>query len=364
MQSTMNFNGLQRQASQENYILDNTLRKKCSLWYRRSLRGNNDRHRQSTGSLPRVRKPKQTHSNSLVDYSDPQRTSIVLEKQDNETFGFEIQTYGLRLKDSSAVEMCTFVRKVQEDSAAESAGLTAGDIIVTINGASIEGSSHQHILDLIRESTNSLKMETVCGNVVKQIELEKRMNVLKQSLHEKLVELQTLTLQEKRLMRGNLNDSSLNLSMDCSASSPTGRCGRRFSSDSSYRSVMTDDSDQTSVFGDVCPSPCSAASTSDDGCFFPRDFPSQDCSGRFSSGSSRISSSSSHHHQSLFRSSSSSLAGSSSSLSPSWEETKISSLFGTLPRKGRRASVRKHIFKLLPGLQRSVEEEEMGANLQ
>lgn len=359
MQSTMNFNGLQRQGSQENYILDNTLRKKCSLWYRRSLKGNSDRHRQNNSSTPRVRKPKLTSSNSLVDYADPQRITIVLEKQDNETFGFEIQTYGLQLRDSSAVEMCTFVRKVQEDSAAESAGLTAGDIIVTINGVSIEGSSHQHILDLIRESTNSLKMETVCGNVVKQIELEKRMNLLKQSLREKLVELQALTVQEKRLMRGNLNNSSLHLSMDCSAilNSPAGRRGRRFSSDSSYRSTMTDDSDQASVFGDPnSPGPFSAASTTDDGCFFSRDFPSQGSPGRLSSSSSH------HHHQSLGRSSSSSLAGSSSSLSPSWDETRISSLFGTLPRKSRRSSVRKHIFKLIPGLQRSVEEEETGTN--
>ncbi|KAM6955551.1 cytohesin-interacting protein [Lycodopsis pacificus] len=360
MQSTMNFNGLPRQDSQENYILDNTLRRKCSLWYQRSLMGNNDRHRHNTGSLPRVCKPKQTRTNSLVDYSDPQRTTIVLEKQDNETFGFEIQTYGLQLKDSSAVEMCTFVRKVQEDSAAENAGLTAGDIIVTINGVSIEGSSHPHILDLIRESTNSLRMETVCGNIVKQIELEKRMTLLKQSLRVKLVELQGLTLQEKRLTRGNLNNSSLHLSVDSSEmlSSPTVRCGRRFSSDSSYRSMMTDDSDQASVFGDLCsPSPCSAASTTDDSCFFSRDFPSHDSSRRFSSSSSR-------HHQSISRCSSSSLAGSSSSLSPSWEETRITSLFGTLPRKSRRASVRKHILKLIPGLQRSVEEEEMGTNTQ
>lgn len=359
MQTTMNFNGLQRQASQESYILDNTLRKKCSLWYRRSLRGNNDRHRHNTGSLPRVCKPKPTRTNSLIDYSDPQRTTIVLEKQDNETFGFEIQTYGLQLKDSSAVEMCTFVRKVQDESPAESAGLTAGDVIVTINGVSIEGSSHQHILDLIKESTNCLKMETVCGNIVKQIELDKRMNLLKQSLREKLVELQALTLQEKRLMRGNVNNSNLHLSMDSSASlsSPTGRRGRRFSSDSSYRSVMTDDSDQASVFGDLCsPSPCSAASTTDDGCFFSRDFPSQDSPCRFSSGSSF------RHHQGLSRSSSSSLAGSSCSLSPSWEETRISSLFGTLPRKSRRGNVRKHILKLIPGLQRSVEEEETGTD--
>lgn len=140
--------------------------------------------------------------------------------------------------------------------------------------------------------------------------------------------------------------------------SPKGRCGRRFSSDSSYRSVMTDDSDQASVFGDLSsPSPCSAASTIEDSCFFSsRDFPSRSISSRFSSSSS--------HHQALGRSSSSSLAGSSSSLSPSWEETRISSLFGTLPRKSRRASVRKHILKLIPGLQRSVEEEDMGTNCQ
>lgn len=156
------------------------------------------------------------------------------------------------------------------------------------------------------------------------------------------------------VLPGDLDDSSLHLLMDSSAalSSPLSYRGRRFSSDSSSRSVMTDDSDQASVFGDLCsPSPCSAASsTTDEGRFFSRDFSSQNSFKRISSG---------FHHQPISRSSSSSLAGSSTSLSPSWEETRISSLFGTLPRKGRRASVRKHIFKLIPGLQRSVEEEEM-----
>lgn len=356
MQSTMNVNVLGLHGSQENCNLDNnnTARKKGSLWYRRSLRGNRDRQRQNASTLPRVCKPKQP--TSLVDYSDPQRTTLLLEKQDNESFGFEIQTYGLQLRNSSAVEMCTFVCTVKEDSAAESAGLTAGDIIITINSVSIEGSSHQHILDLIRESTNSLKIETVSGNVVKQIELEKRMNRLKQSLREKLLELQTLTLQEKRLLRGKTNDDSLHLSIDSDLSSPAGRWGRRFSSDSSYRSGMTDDSDQQSVFGDLCsPSPLSSATTDDDSCFFSRDFCPK---GR------RFSSSTSNPHQPLSRSSSSSLAGSNSSLSSAWEDTKISSIFGTLPRKGRRASVRKHILKLLPGLQSSVEEEETGANTQ
>lgn len=38
-----------------------------------------------------------------------------------------LQTYGLQLKDTSAVEMCTCISKVHEDSAAESAGLTVGE---------------------------------------------------------------------------------------------------------------------------------------------------------------------------------------------------------------------------------------------
>ncbi|XP_076018072.1 cytohesin-interacting protein [Genypterus blacodes] len=353
MQSTRNSIGLQRQSSQEETcILDNSMRKKSSLWYRRSLRGNGDKHRQHTGSLPRGCKTKQTRSNSLVDYSDPQRSTVLLEKQDNETFGFEIQTYGVQQKNGSAVELCTFVCRVQDNSAAESAGLTAGDVIVTINGMSIERSSHQHIVDLIRESTNCLKMETVCGSVVKRIELEKKMNVLKQTLRDKRAELQALTLQERRLTGGPLDDSSLHLSIDSLVMSPKSRGGRRFSSDSSYRSVMTEDSDLASVFGDLSsPSPCSALSSNpDDVCFFSRDFPSQD-----------ILSKSNHRHV-LARSSSSSLAGSSSSLSPTWEENRISSLFGTLPRKSRRHSVRKHIFKLIPGLQRSVEEEDVAPN--
>ncbi|KAJ0070369.1 hypothetical protein NL108_007694 [Boleophthalmus pectinirostris] len=337
MQATMNFNVFGR--SEENCNQEG--KKKSSLWYRRSMKG---RQRQNNATLPRVSKPKQP--TSLVDYSDPQRTTILLEKQDNESYGFEIQTYGLPLKNSTAVEPCTLIYTVQEDSIAENAGLTAGDIIITVNGVSIEGSSHQHIADLIRESTNSLKIETVSGNVVKQAELEKKRTQLKQTLREKLLELQSLTLQEKRFERGKSFGTVLHPSTESDISSTSGRRGRRFSSDSSYRSTMTEDSDQASVFGDVySPSPFSAAIT-DDNCFFSNNFSSQ--SQRFPSASAL--------------SSSSSLAGSSSSLSPAWDEAKVSSIFGTLPRKSRRTSVRKHILKLLPGLQSSVEEEDTGIN--
>ncbi|XP_056146036.1 cytohesin-interacting protein [Lampris incognitus] len=351
MQSIMNFNGLQRRGSEDSYILDNSVMKKGRLWYRLSLKGSNDRYHSNSETLPRGwKRTQQTSTNSLIDYADPQRTTVVLKKEDNESFGFEIQTYGVQVKNSSAVEMCTFVCKVQEDSAAESAGLTTGDVIIKINGVSIEGSSHQHIVDLIRESANLVKLETVFNTVVRRIELEKKVALLKQRLREKLSALQALTLQEKRLMRANLNDTSSHPSLESQVShdSLTDSDGRRLSSSSSWRSVMTEDS----VFGDLCsPSSGSAASTSDDSCFFSRDF----------TGPRRPISSPSPH-QNLHRTSSSSLAGSSSSISPIWDEARASTLFGTLPRKGRRVSVRKHILKLIPRLQNSVEEEEMGPN--
>lgn len=158
---------------------------------------------------------------------------------------------------------------------------------------------------------------------------------------------------------GKLDDATDRNSSDSSLCSSAGRYGLRISSGSSFRSAVTDDSDHTSVFGDVgSPGPFSAASTTDDGCFFSS-LSSQESNRRFSSSSSP---NNQRHHQSLGRTGSSTLGdsgSSSSSMSPSWEETRISTLFGTLPRKSRKATVRKHIFKLIPGLQRSVEEEEV-----
>ncbi|XP_077473297.1 cytohesin-interacting protein [Stigmatopora argus] len=332
--STMNPAGGPAQAAVE--------KKKSSLWYRRSLRGSLDQHRyrHSTESLTRTPKPRQC----LVDYSDPQRLKIVLEKEENETFGFEVQSHSLQLRTSSVVEVCTFVSKVVEKSPAETAGLSTGDVVITINGDSIEGFSHQHILDLIRGSAKSLQLETVCGSVVKWIELEKRVNQLKQSLSDKLKELQELTLREACLIQGMLKERNPSSNSSEVHNAPTGHRSLRLSSDGSCKGLVTDDSDQGSVFGDLSsPSPLSAASVTREDHFFWNRY--------------------SNYHQIVGRSSSSSLASSSSSStgsqSPTWDRARIASLFGTMPRKNKRTSVRKNILKLIPGLhQRSVEEEE------
>ncbi|KAG5283277.1 hypothetical protein AALO_G00040310 [Alosa alosa] len=301
MTSTMSFRSLVRLDSQDSNTREGSLKKKSRLWHKHSLRGSLKSRNGNNSADTMGRQLNRTRSNSLVDYSDPLRTTVVLEKQDNEAYGFEVQTYGVQLKNTTAVEMCTFVCTVQQDSAAENAGLSAGDVIVTINGISIEGSSHQDIISLIRESTNVLKMETVSGTLVKRIELEKKLSLLKQNLRERWVELQALTQQEKRLTRGNLVDS---------AGMP------------SLESLISLASPPASG---ACASPATAAAAA---CSCP-------------------------HRPALTRTRS--ISSGSPSPSPTCDASRVTSLFGTLPRKGRKGSVRQQFFKFI---NHSVEEEE------
>ncbi|KAK1166070.1 cytohesin-interacting protein [Acipenser oxyrinchus oxyrinchus] len=356
----MTFRRLIKQNSNDNYILGD--RRKSSRYPAFSVNRETDNKRLQTlvttlGTLPRGRKQlTRCRSNSLVDYTDSPRTIIVLEKQDNETFGFEIQTYGLQHQNSNSLEMCTFICKVHEDSPAEAAGLTTGDIIVSINGIRSEGFSHQHTVDLIKASSNCLRLETINGTAVKRIELEAKLQFLQQTLREKWVEFRKLLLQEQRLAQGNLNEcnpqdtleslSSPTLSVGAGSAtfSPALRVKHRFSSDSSCKSqlsVMTDDSDDLQyVFEDLATSPCRRASV-DDECFFPRD------------------SNAMGEKASVTRTRSISLASSNSgSGSPSWVMPGNAGLFGTLPRKMNRGSVKKRLLKFIPGLNHSVEEEE------
>lgn len=157
------------------------------------------------------------------------------------------------------------------------------------------------------------------------------------------------------LLPGEVNDNALLGALELEESSLPGGCSTpgplfpvkpRFSSESSSRSrlsSMTVDSEdsfyQSGAFEDSAAESLSRQSSVDDDCFFPRD-------GDSAAGRS-----------SLRRNRSISLA-SSGSMSPLWEGTSFTSSFGTLPRKSRRSSVRKHLLKFIPGLHRAVEEEE------
>ncbi|KAM9550620.1 cytohesin-interacting protein [Guaruba guarouba] len=309
------------------------------------------------GTLPRGRKQLAlARSSSLGDSSRPQRHLVAILKEDKETFGFEIQTIRFPHQNDYSLEVCTCVCKIQEESPAYISGLQTGDILASINGVNTDGYSHKQIVDLIKSSGNYLRLETVNGAMfVRKMELETKLQLLKQSLQQKWVELRSLLLQEQRLLHGEVNDNELLGTLELeeasllSGGSSLGHhfpMKPRFSSESSSRSrlsSMTVDSEdsfyQSCAFEDSAEESLSRQSSVDDDCFFPRD-------GAGAPGRS-----------SLRRIRSISLA-SSGSMSPLWEGSSCTSTFGTLPRKSRRPSVRKNILKFIPGLHRAVEEEE------
>ncbi|MGH0148743.1 UNVERIFIED_CONTAM: hypothetical protein FKN15_052012 [Acipenser sinensis] len=322
----MTLRRLIKQNSNDNYILED--RRKSSLYPAFSVNSETDNKRLQTlvttlGTLPRGRKQLTLcRSNSLVDYTDSPRATIVLEKQDNETFGFEIQRV---------------------------TGFVCCSLTMCVT-SSVAPVYNKCALCAI------FRLETINGTTFKRIALEAKLQFLQQTLREKWMEFRKLLLQEQHLAQGNLNEcnpqdtldslSSLTLSVGAGSAtfSPALRVKHRFSSDSSCKSqlsVMTDDSDdQHYVFEDLATSPCRRASV-DDECFLPRDSNAMGVKA------------------SVTRTSSISLASSNSgSGSPSWDMPGNAGLFGTLPRKMNRGSVKKRLLKFIPGLNHSVEEEE------
>lgn len=138
----------------------------------------------------------------LAQTPEPQRKTVVLEKSEEESFGFEIQTYGLHHQDQNTVEMCTFVCKVHEDSPAQRSGLKVGDTLSSVNESTVEGFRHKDIVQLIKGCGNSLRLETVYSDSIRKAELEARLQYLKQTLHDKWDEYRSLMVQEQRLVHG------------------------------------------------------------------------------------------------------------------------------------------------------------------
>ncbi|NXG22731.1 CYTIP protein, partial [Grallaria varia] len=311
----------------------------------------------AVGTLPRGHKQLAlARSSSLDDSSKPQRHLVAILKEDKETFGFEIQTVRFPNQNDFSLEVCTGICKVQEESPAHLSGLQTGDILVSINGVSIEGFGHKQIVNLIKSSGNYLRLETVNGALfLRKMELETKLQLLKRALQQRCGELRALLARERHLLRGEVNDNAPPGSLGLEEPGWCGGCGSpgplfapkpRFSSESSSRSrlsSMTVGSEDSSYRGsaseDSAADSLSRQSSGDEDCVFPRD--GDGAGGRCS----------------LRRNRSISLA-SSGSMSPLWESSSYSCSFGTLPRKSRRASVRKHLLKFIPGFHRAVEEEE------
>ncbi|KAF7248212.1 Cytohesin-interacting protein [Varanus komodoensis] len=291
---------------------------------------------------------------SLGDSSGPQRKSLTILKEDNETFGFEIQILPFQRQNNNSFEMYSYVCKVKEGSPAFLSGLKSGYILTSINGVSTESLCHKKMADLISASGNLLRLVVVNeALIVKRMELETKLRFLKKTLQEKLVEFQSLCFREQRLANGevespldSIGSDSSNLFGDYVGSESAMTNKARFSSESSCLSrlsSMTVDSEdsfyQACVFEDAARGTFSRQSSTEDDCFLPRD-------------------SDVAHMKTKLRRHRSFRMASSGSMSPSSDGGKVPNIFGTLPRKNRSGSIRKRLLNFIPGLHLAVEEEE------
>ncbi|XP_012731109.2 general receptor for phosphoinositides 1-associated scaffold protein [Fundulus heteroclitus] len=296
---------------------------------------------------------------------EPQRKVVVLEKNEEEAFGFEIQTYGLHHQDQNSVEMCTFVCKVHDGSPAQQAGLKVGDTITSVNETTVEGFLHKDIVQLIRSYGNTLRLETVYSDSIRKAELEARLQYLKQTLHEKWDEYRSLMVQEQRLVHGIvMSDAALYESLESAgiygslgAPSPAAqralRCTGSTSSSASLLSTATEDDPlyQTCLYH----SDGNMDSSSGDRINEKPPPTRQQQQQRPRPASELLTVTKTH----LTRSAStrSYVRGSSSSSSSVGSGEKQGG-FGSLQRKPKQKSFRRRLLKFIPGLNRPLEEEE------
>ncbi|RLV84510.1 hypothetical protein DV515_00016155 [Chloebia gouldiae] len=267
------------------------------------------------------------------------RRVVMLEKKAEESFGFEIQTYGLHHQDRNSVEMFTFVCRVHDGSPAEAAGLKAGDTITGVNGLNVEGIRHREIVEIIKSSGNVLRLDTLYGTAIRRAELEARLQYLKQTLYEKWGEFRSLMVQEQRLVRGVVaKDPSI---YDTLESIRWCLQGEGLPGGSSRASGSDDSLYQTCVF---------ASSSSLDG-DKDGDKDKDEDSGGPAPPPPRP-------RPALARSASLKCAEGPGAAGRLWARAGDPGDGAAAPRKSRHSSFRRRLLKFIPGLNRALEEEE------
>lgn len=137
--------------------------------------------------------------------SDPQdyrkRRTIRLIKK-NESWGFTIQTYGFKNKKTGEIEVYTYVDYIDLNGPASIAGMRRGDIILSVNGKSVEFATHQELVSVIQSCKDEARMVVLFVDCCKKVELHDRLIKLKKLLNDKIKELRNVEMKERELLDG------------------------------------------------------------------------------------------------------------------------------------------------------------------
>ncbi|NXA86728.1 GRASP protein, partial [Melanocharis versteri] len=292
------------------------------------------------GTLPRVRKDAGFKWASPSQSPEEHRRVVTLEKKAEESFGFEIQTYGLHHQDRNSVEMFTFVCRVHDGSPAEAAGLKAGDTITGVNGLNVEGIRHREIVEIIKSSGNVLRLDTLYGTSIRRAELEARLQYLKVS----------------RGWRGVLGHHRAPLTPLCLPSGVVAKDPSIYDTLESVRWCLQ---------GEGLPGGSSRASGSDDSLYQTCVFASsssldgdKDGDKDKDDGSGGPAPPPPRPRPALARSASLKCAGGPGAAGRLWARAGDPGEGAAAPRKARHSSFRRRLLKFIPGLNRALEEEE------
>nr|KAG5702397.1 hypothetical protein BaRGS_027484 [Batillaria attramentaria] len=141
--------------------------------------------------------------------TDPEETrrrrTIQLNRKDSQTgsWGFTLQTYGIKNKRSGETEVMTYVDYVEMRGPAWIAGMRRGDVLLSVNGESVEGLNHPRLVDKIQASGDILRLVVLFEDCCRKVELYERFIKLKRILSQKLRDLRHLEQQEKMIRSGD-----------------------------------------------------------------------------------------------------------------------------------------------------------------
>jgi len=178
---------------------------------------------------------------------DKRRRTIILHKRDDkDSYGFALQTYGIHHQKNGEIELLTYVDSVDVNSSAAKSGLREGDVILSINGVDVERADHRTLVDYIKSCQGTMRMVVLFEDCVRKVELHRRFLKLKRILNQKAAEFERLCLREELLLstrnrRGlqqNLNHGANSSATLLNLSSSSSNCSTT-SSSMSTSSVST-----------------------------------------------------------------------------------------------------------------------------
>ncbi|XP_053386080.1 uncharacterized protein LOC123537762 [Mercenaria mercenaria] len=136
------------------------------------------------------------------------RTLKLIKKQNS--WGFTLQTYGIKHKKTNEIEIMTYVDYVEFDGAAWLAGMRRGDEILSVNGEKVVEIAHQQLVNKIRQAGETLRLVVLFEDCCRKVDLHERFLKLKAVLKSKYQELKEIEQKEMQILENYCQSKGLN----------------------------------------------------------------------------------------------------------------------------------------------------------